>query len=383
MEMIKTYNLKDFFAGKLQGQYEKVYTAEMNAQKYVAILQPVCFSLSYIPRLICALYGGQLVVKGEMGIGSVIAILQLFEYVVEPTVYLPFVMNRIHRAIAAIERVSEVFSMQEERMDGRLKPVCTGEEELPKREGVAILRLENVAFGYDPERRVLNDVNFELKQGKLTALVGASGGGKSTIINLLTGLYECDAGRIELFGVDLRQLTLPAIREQIAVVSQDTYLFPATIAENIRYGRLDATMEEVIAAARAVYVDEFVENLPAGYQTMVGEGGSSLSGGQRQRIAMARAVLKNAPILLLDEPTASLDHHTETLIQQSLERLMVGRTVLVIAHRLSTIIRADQILVLDNGQIVEAGTHETLLGQRGLYERLTNMQSSVEEGRAC
>lgn len=365
IDIIKAFTLKGLFSKKIRKRYEKVFQADIKAQKYVSVLQPVCYSIANFPGIIAIIYGGHLATKGEIGIGTLIGVIQLYEYIIVPAVLLPFVMNRIQQSIAAIERIAEVFSLPKE---------CSNNVDMKVAGQEVAIRFEDVSFGYGDLKQVLKDLSFDLFHLQMTALVGASGGGKSTITNLICGLYEASQGKIELFGSDLRQLNLKSIREQITVVSQDTYLFPATIGENIMYGRPDASMEDVIRAAKAAFAHEFIEKMPTDYDTMIGEGGMNLSGGQKQRISIARAFLKDAPILILDEPTASLDHYSETLIQRSIEKLTQGRTVLVIAHRLSTIFKADQIIVLEDGQIVETGTHQQLVSKRGFYYRLYNSQ---------
>ena len=240
---------------------------------------------------------------------------------------------------------------------------------------------EHVQFSYKTRVGTLKDITFEAAAGGVVALVGPTGAGKTTLASLLPRFYDATSGRILLDGVDIRHLTLASLRAQISIVLQEPLLFSTTIAENIRYGKLDATMEEVVEAAKAANADDFINALPEQYESMVGERGAQLSGGERQRIAVARAFLKNAPILILDEPTSSIDSKTEAVILEALERLMLGRTTFMIAHRLATVRHADQILVLNHGRLVQRGTHSELMRQEGLYKQLYDLQTGAVRRR--
>lgn len=241
---------------------------------------------------------------------------------------------------------------------------------------------ENVGFSYSPDRVALKNISLHARPGERVALVGPTGAGKSTLVNLLPAFYELTSGRILIDGQEVSRVWLESLREQISVVSREPFLFNGTVGENVLYGKLDATHDELIAASRAANCHDFITHLPEGYNTRVGERGVKLSVGEKQRVSIARALLKNAPILILDEATASVNTATEKLIQEALDRLMAGRTSFVIAHRLSTIRHADQILVMRHGQIVERGTHEELLEHDGLYARLARIQDMrfIEEG---
>ena len=234
--------------------------------------------------------------------------------------------------------------------------------------------VDKVCFEYKQGVPALVDVSFRAEPGQMIAFVGPSGGGKSTIANLIPRFYDVNSGAIRIDGHDVRDVTMESLREQIGIVPQETMLFSTTVMENIRYGRLDATDDEVMAAAQAANADDFIMELPDGYATKIGERGLNLSGGQRQRIAIARAILKNPRVLILDEATSALDTESEKIVQSALDRLMVGRTSFVIAHRLSTIFEADQIFVVESGQIREHGTHAELLARNGLYSNLYNIQ---------
>ncbi len=316
--------------------------------------------------------GGRQVLLGKLSLGSFlvfIAYLRVLQGTAESLIKL---YGDLKPMEASIDRVLEILDapLDDVRDDEKAKPLPATTTAKRGR----TVRFENVTFGYEPERRVLSDVTLEAKPGETVALVGPTGAGKSTLVSLIPRFYDPWRGRVTIDGMDVREMSVANLRLQIAVLLQETFLFPATVAENIAYGRLDATREEIIAAARDANADEFIRRLPEGYDTVIAERGASLSGGERQRLAIARALLKNAPVLILDEPTSALDAHTESLLLEALERLMAGRTTFIIAHRLSTIRRADQIAVLNAGRIVETGTHDQLLAARGFYHRLHAQQ---------
>jgi len=312
--------------------------------------------------------GGVQVLNGRMEVGELVAFMLyagIFFY--EPVGRLHGLNQMLQSARAAAARVFDILDMPEERPDRRgvfTKPI-RGE-----------VQYENVSFSYG-ERPILRHINLHARPGEVVALVGPTGAGKSTLVNLLPAFYEPTAGRILIDGVDISGVSLKALRDNISVVSQEAFLFNGTIRENILYGRTDATEEELIAASRAANCHEFITRLPHGYDSRVGERGVKLSVGEKQRVSIARALLKNAPILILDEATASVDTATEKLIQEALERLMANRTSFVIAHRLSTIRNADQILVIRQGQIVERGRHDELLAANGLYSKLARIQGTT------
>ena len=270
--------------------------------------------------------------------------------------------------MAAIDRIFYVLDLKEtvtDKEDAKILPKVTGS-----------VSVENITFSYDGKHNALENVSFEVQPGQMIAFVGPSGAGKSTIANLIPRFYDVNSGAIKIDGLDIRDVTAKSLREQIGIVSQETVLFSTTVMENIRYGRLDATDEEVIAAAKAANADNFIQELPDGYKTLIGERGLNLSGGQRQRMAIARAMLKNPQILILDEATSALDTESEEIVQVALDKLMRGSTSFVIAHRLSTIFSADQIFVIEHGRICEHGTHAELLQLGGVYSNLYNIQFS-------
>ncbi len=312
-------------------------------------------------------FGGQRVLDGTMKIGELWAFTLYLAMFYEPVGRLHGLNQMLQAARAGGERVFDILDAPGERtgQTGRLENV----------HGEVVY--EEVGFSYGPERVVLKNISLRAKPGEMIALVGPTGAGKSTLVNLLPAFYEAGAGRITIDGQDIRGLSLESLRAQISVVSQEPFLFNGTVRENILYGKLDATEAELHAAARAANCHEFITRLPDGYDARVGERGVKLSVGEKQRVSIARALLKNTPILILDEATASVDTATEKLIQEALERLMANRTSFVIAHRLSTIRQASQILVLRAGQIIERGTHEKLLAADGLYAKLARIQNTT------
>ncbi len=315
-------------------------------------------------------FGGKMVIAGTMKLGELVGFLFFLTLFYEPIGRLHGLNQMLQAARAAGERVFDILDATTESASARR----TESLRLPIRGEVVY---ENVQFSYGPERVVLRDVSLHAKPGQMIALVGPTGAGKSTLVNLLPAFYEATGGRITIDGQDISRASLESLRTNISVVSQEPFLFNGTVRENILYGKLDATEAELIAAAKAANCHDFITRLPDGYDSRVGERGVKLSVGEKQRVSIARALLKSAPLLILDEATASVDTATERLIQEALERLMAGRTSFVIAHRLSTIRNADQILVLRSGQIIERGTHDELLALDGLYARLARIQNTT------
>ncbi|MFB5083532.1 ABC transporter ATP-binding protein, partial [Symbiobacterium thermophilum] len=311
-------------------------------------------------------YGTRILQGGGITVGVLVAFVTYVGQFWEPILRLTQLYGNVLVAMASSERIFEYLDTKPtvpEKPDAQPLPPIRGEVEL-----------DNVTFAYEEGRTALRGVSLKVNPGETVALVGHTGAGKTSIINLLSRFYDVNEGAVRIDGVDVRDVTLESLRRQIAVVLQDTFIFSGTIMDNIRYGRLDATDEEVIAAAKAVRAHDFIMRLPHGYQTEVRERGSRLSMGERQLISFARALLADPRILVLDEATASIDTQTELLIQEALARLLQGRTSFVIAHRLATIRNADKIVVLDHGQIVEMGTHESLMARRGVYYNLIQAQ---------
>jgi ATP-binding cassette subfamily B protein/subfamily B ATP-binding cassette protein MsbA len=316
--------------------------------------------------------GGFKAMGGELTVGTVLVFLSYLGSLYSPLETLAYLSMGYANAAAGARRVLEILDSPEEVMEAADAVV------LPRGAQRGLVRWEGVRFGYEPGRAVLDGVSLEVKPGETVALVGATGAGKSTLVSLVPRFFDPSEGRVLVNGVDVRRATLASLRAEIGLVLQEPFLLPLTVAENIAYGRPEAGRGEIEAAARAANAHAFIEKLPEGYDTVIGERGMTLSGGERQRLSIARALLKNAPILILDEPTSSLDASTERSVMEALERLMEGRTTLIIAHRLSTVRRADRIVVLDHGRIVESGSHEQLLAANGVYSGMFRIQVADE-----
>lgn len=306
------------------------------------------------------------VVNGTMTVGDVVLVSAYLTQLYAPLNFLGFVYREMKHSLADMERMFHLLDASAEVAD------AVGAQTLSTKR--VALRFDHVNFGYEGKRQILHNVSFDIPSGHTVAVVGSSGAGKSTLARLLFRFYDVDSGSVSVNGVNIQQLTQTSLRAHIGTVPQDTVLFNDTIYYNIAYGRPDATREEVLAAARSAHIHNFISNLPDGYDTMVGERGLKLSGGEKQRVAIARTILKNPPILILDEATSALDSRTERSIQTELAEISANRTTLVIAHRLSTIVEANNIIVLDNGRVVESGTHQILLAQRGKYAEMWNLQ---------
>jgi len=320
--------------------------------------------------------GGRQVLRGTLSLGSLLVFLAYMRGMQGAAESLLKSYGSLKPLEASIDRVMEIMEAKENEV--RDAPDA---KPLPPLASIRV-RLENLTFGYEAGRPVLTDINLEARPGETIALVGPTGAGKSTLVSLIPRFFDPWQGRVTFNGFDLREISLSDVRRQVAVVLQEPFLLPITVAENIAFGRVAASREEIVAAAMAARADEFIRRLPDGYDTILGQRGATLSGGERQRIAIARALLRDAPILILDEPTSALDSRTELLLLEGLDRLMVGRTTFAIAHRLSTVRRATRIVVLQHGRVVEEGTHQELLGTGGLYHHLHSLQFRESEQEA-
>ena len=366
VRVVKSFVRERYEIERFRRQNELNFQAEMKNVQLSSLLTPTVEFLAAITVTIILWIGGYEVVQGEITAGSLVAFLTYAVNLANPVKRIGRIYGAVQRAMAAADRVFDVIDMEETIHDRE------GAVPLPEIEGRVAVK--DVSFSYKEGAPALSHVSLEASPGQLVAFVGPSGAGKSTIANLIPRFYEVNEGVIEIDGHDVRDVTLDSLREQIGIVPQETMLFSSSVRENIRYGRLDATDEEIEEAARAANAEEFILQLPEGYETKIGERGLNLSGGQRQRIAIARAILKNPRILILDEATSALDTESEKIVQAALDKLMVGRTSFAIAHRLSTIFNADCIYVIDGGCIVEQGTHAELLAAGGLYSTLYNIQ---------
>ncbi|MBQ8919991.1 MAG: lipid A export permease/ATP-binding protein MsbA [Acidaminococcaceae bacterium] len=340
--------------------------ANLKNARYMATLTPTIEFVAALGVTLILWYGGNNVIAGETTAGSLVAFLAYAVNISNPIKRITRTSGHIQKALAAAQRVFDVLDLPEEVQDlpdAKVLPAVTGS-----------VAFEHVAFSYNTGDEIIHDLSFTVKPGQAVGLVGPSGAGKSTIASLLPRFYDCDSGIIRIDGTDIRHVTLDSLRNQVGIVPQETILFNGSVYDNILYGRLDATKEEIEAAAKAANAHEFIMKLPQGYETMLGDRGVNISGGQRQRIAIARAILKDPRILILDEATSALDTESERIVQEALNRLMVGRTSIIIAHRLSTIKNADRILVMDKGRLAEDGNHEELMEKNGLYAHLYQIQ---------
>lgn len=371
--VVKSFVREDYEIKRFDAQNMTNFYANMKNIKLNALLTPTVELVAAIGVTVVMWYGGMSVINGAITAGSLVAFLVYAVNIANPIKRLTKVVASIQQALAAGERVFGILDLEEnikELPSAKLLPPVQG-----------YVEFKHVDFAYNKDEQVIEDLSFKVNRGQIVAIVGPSGAGKSTIASLLPRFYDVTNGSIVIDGMDIRNVTLNSLREQVGIVPQETLLFNGSVYDNILYGRLDATKEEVEAAAKAANAHDFIMGLPEGYDTMLGDRGVNISGGQRQRISIARAILKNPQILILDEATSALDTESERIVQEALDRLMVGRTSFVIAHRLSTIKNADRILVMEKGRLVEDGSHEELMAQEGLYAHLYRIQYRSKEAK--
>ena len=367
---IKAFNRESEQMERVEMGIERYRVSLLNALRLMAIFQPFIDFSTSIGQLVVIFFGGQMALQGILPVADLVAFFLYLEMFYQPIRALGMSWEHVQESMAGFDRVAELLS---EEPDVKSQPNPTP---LPE-DLQGHLEFHQVSFSYEDGEQVLADINLNIPASHVVALVGPTGVGKSTLVSLIPRFYDVKEGSITLDGIDIRELDVEQLRKHISIVLQDVFLFHGSVRDNILFGKPEATDEEIIEAAKIANAHDFIQNLAEGYKTIIGERGVKLSGGQRQRISIARAVLKNTPILILDEATSSVDTETELLIQQALERLMAGRTTIIIAHRLSTIRNADKIVVLEGKRIIEQGTHSELLENQGLYERLYTVQGKL------
>jgi subfamily B ATP-binding cassette protein MsbA len=373
IRVVKAFAREDYEQKRFERESRESVEKALRARNFKAKLPPIVEIIVACGTCLVLWYGARLVLVGSLTGGELLVFLLYLGKMYKPMRELSKMTDTISKADVGWERIREVLENETQVRD------LPGAKAAPRFKGQ--IEYEHVRFAYNGDGAVLEDLSLDIKPGQMVALVGPTGAGKTTIVSLLPRFYEANGGVIRIDGIDIRKFKQKSLREQISFVLQETLLFHATVAQNIAYGKPQASHEEIVRAARLANAEEFIERMADGYETMVGERGVTLSGGQRQRITIARAIIRNSPILILDEPSAGLDAESEKLVFDALENLMQGKTSIVIAHRLATVRRADVIFVIDRGRVVEQGSHEELLANRGLYSHLYELQFKGEESK--
>jgi ABC-type multidrug transport system fused ATPase/permease subunit len=361
IRVVKAFSRQKEESQKFSTDAKKLYDEQMSAARLQAIYMPFMTFLLSVPTVLVLWYGGRDVIAGRMTIGGITQFMLYLGMLAMPVRRLGFIANMISRTISAGQRILEILDTESPVKE---KPNAI---ELGRLKGA--VSFQNVSFSYDSRVPALNDISFDVQPGQLVALLGGSGSGKSSIVHLISRFYDVSGGSITVDGTDIRDVTLASLRQNVGVTQQDVFLFSATIRDNIAYGVPDASLEQIIAAAKAAQIHDFIQSLPDGYNTWVGERGVTLSGGEKQRVTIARSLLVNPSILILDDSTSSVDAETEQLIRQALDKLIKGRTTFIITHRLPIIQNADLILMLKDGKIAEQGKHSELMAKNGLYRQ--------------
>lgn len=365
----RSYNLYELHKNRIFRITDDIVDNERTRTKILGINQVMGDLVRWLPKLFCYMFCLYEVRGGRLTVGVMLAYVMLLDEIAYQMGSIPHYVVTIRECNISLKRLQKIFEEpQEYSGTGKFENDCKN-----------IIELENICFGYSGEYAILKDVSMSVRKGSNIALVGHSGGGKSSVIKLLCGFYQPQGGSYKLYGHDFKEWDIQVLRSQIALVSQNVFLFPVSVAKNVGFGKLDATREEIVEACKRANIHRFIEGLPDGYDTVVGERGTKLSGGQKQRLSIARAILKDAPILLLDEPTSAVDVDTEQEIQEALQEISANRTVITVAHRLSTIVGADEIYVFDQGRIVEKGNHEDLLKGGGVYAALYQKEAKIDE----
>ena len=363
-DIIRAFNQEEVSIEKFNADNDNWFVHEWKSQFFSSLNGPLMNFISNFAYVVIAVLGAVMVLQRAIAVGDILAFFQYIQNFTRPIQQITRVMSLIQTAMAASERIFEFLAYEEEEN--------TSNRELQKiRRKICF---ENVNFGYTPDEKIIKDITFNVRKGEKIAIVGETGAGKTTIVKLLMRFYDIDSGAIKIDGVNINEFDKHSLRSHVGMVLQDSWLFSDTIANNIRYGKLDASDSEVIEASKQVYADDFIKQLPDGYETVLTEDSDNISHGQRQLLTIARTILSSKELLILDEATSSVDTRTEKLIQKAMDKLMENRTSFIIAHRLSTIKNADKIIVIENGEIIEQGTHEELLCLRGYYYNTLNSQ---------